>query len=395
MEYTVFVDESGTEGLDLNCRGNSRLFVLCAILIPTSRLADIRSQFETVCMRHRGQAKELKYQNVKRSYPKLRQLISEISEIDFITRFLVVDKPDAIKKLRDDKRKPVNFLKTLHRLLYEDIEEICPNLSIMCDQVKSGTTMLELKGYIDSIMETTLFRRFEFQFVQSEQEPGIQISDILSGVYREYLAYGSETEHGQEMRSWLSPRIDGKRDYPYQSKRLVVDTSEIGSTEYDLMIDHYAIELAESYLEGNQYDQDTNYKACVLFVHKLIDAYQQSEKKWVYLSDLRKSYALAFGKNITEQQYRSEVIGSLRDEGLLVVSKSTGGYKLPTCYRDMIEYINTNNKSLVKMVERIDKARRGILAATVNQLDILDNEEYIRLREFVDTLENSSLSSVR
>jgi hypothetical protein len=85
---------------------------------------------------------------------------------------------------------------------------------------------------------------------------------------------------------------------------------------------------------------------------------------------------------LSEQSFRS-VIGKLRDAGLLIASKTTGGYKLPTSMADMIEFVNRQNSQLTPMIHRVQVARQTVRRATDNAVDILAAPEFQNLRAAV------------
>ena len=89
---------------------------------------------------------------------------------------------------------------------------------------------------------------------------------------------------------------------------------------------------------------------------------------------------------ISEQRLRN-IIGRMRDRGLLIVSRHAGGYRIASCIADLHEYLNTQNTVVEPIIARIAKLRETVLRATADHaIDILQRAEYTRLRTVVDAL---------
>lgn len=88
-------------------------------------------------------------------------------------------------------------------------------------------------------------------------------------------------------------------------------------------------------------------------------------------------------KHMNEEYFRSKIIGNLRDKGILISSSNTG-YKIPTSKRDLESFLKHGNRVILPMLNRIKQARNAIKLATLNELDILEDEKYKELKNLLE-----------
>ena len=59
--------------------------------------------------------------------------------------------------------------------------------------------------------------------------------------------------------------------------------------------------------------------------------------------------------NLTEEQFRSEIISSLRQEGLIIVG-SRKGLKIPTTIDDFVNYISFSSNMALPILKNLKRA---------------------------------------
>ena len=160
----------------------------------------------------------------------------------------------------------------------------------------------------------------------------------------------------------------------------------------------------------------TGVQTCALPIWTFIDRYASSENKerqlqvacltlllryghedvdwWVATSTLRRHLESTCGEEIAEQKLR-HVVGGLRDAGVLIASRTAGGYKLATCERDLVYFLERQNSQLEPMISRVQKARETVRRATGGNLDILGYDEYRMLGAAVSAVEKCRIARER
>ena len=83
-----------------------------------------------------------------------------------------------------------------------------------------------------------------------------------------------------------------------------------------------------------------------------------------------------------KEQFSTQIVGHLRDKGVLIAS-SRNGYKIPTRASELKRYINHGKSIILPLLRRIGTCRDAILLATNNEYDILEENEFKKLKEIM------------
>ena len=151
-------------------------------------------------------------------------------------------------------------------------------------------------------------------------------------------------------------------------------------------IEGRAIDDAWSFIDRFCASDERDRVLQVACLHLLLQQGSRNSDWWVQTDTLRSHLEKAFGEEIGEHKLR-HLIGGLRDAGVLVASKIAGGYKLATCERDIVCFLERQNSQLGPMINRVQKAREIVKRATDAQLDILSYKEYRQLKAAVNAVE--------
>jgi hypothetical protein len=91
----------------------------------------------------------------------------------------------------------------------------------------------------------------------------------------------------------------------------------------------------------------------------------------------------------TERVFRQEIIGKLRDNGVIIASSSKG-YKIPSKEADLYDYVNHDANILIPMLARLKKCRDMIKLGSTNKLDLLDRPELQQIKTYFDVLDGNT-----
>lgn len=81
------------------------------------------------------------------------------------------------------------------------------------------------------------------------------------------------------------------------------------------------------------------------------------------------------GFDISIEVLRSTVIARLRDENVIIAS-SNKGYKIPSDYADMMDFIDRVNSTVIPYLKRLNKARESYRQASNGDIDLLKGINY-------------------
>lgn len=72
----------------------------------------------------------------------------------------------------------------------------------------------------------------------------------------------------------------------------------------------------------------------------------------------------------------------------MLIASSNKGYKIPREFEDMYDFALKVDSQVVPQLRRLNKARKNILMATSNQIDILKGPNFPNLVAFIDSMED-------
>jgi hypothetical protein len=375
MGKHVYVDESGDESVQLELPSISSFYIVCALVVDPSNLATVQKRFEEVRARY-FKNREMKSTGI--GNPPLRQhILQELAGGDFALHLLIGN-----KKLLTSPglRYPKSFIKYLHRFLYKEITKDHPAVHILADKIKNPAFMKEMRSYLDRNNVGGLFEMISFDFVDSKSDVCVQAADFIAGSVRACFERNPQTALTDPSMEKLRCRIVQLLPFPESYGRYIAKIPELN--EYDADIEARAVLEAEDFLRAHENAEDSETVLQVEVVRALLLALSWRDDCWVSTQALMSRLNVLVSEELTEQAFRG-VIGSLRDAGLLIASRTAGGYKLPTSMADITEFLNRQNSQLAPMIERVRIARDTVARATGNAVDILGAPEFQNLKAAV------------
>jgi len=79
------------------------------------------------------------------------------------------------------------------------------------------------------------------------------------------------------------------------------------------------------------------------------------------------------GYDYEEEEFRSNIIGSLGDDGI-IISGSRRGLKIPITMGEMLDYINYSSRQFIPMIKRTKRAVEVLKAKSLGTIDLLEYE---------------------
>lgn len=106
-------------------------------------------------------------------------------------------------------------------------------------------------------------------------------------------------------------------------------------------------------------------------------------RKYIPTKELRSHLAYNGYEIANNRLFRKNIIGKLRDEGV-IISSSSKGYKIPAKESELFDFVNHSLSMIMPMLKRIKKCCDSIKLGTIGKLDILQKEEYTELRKYFE-----------
>jgi hypothetical protein len=384
-ETWAFIDEYGNPNLDTDVKDVSTFFIVSAVILDGSVLAEVRAALELV-RHHFFQTGELKSAKLKDNRNRWIAVLSALAPIPFKFAGFVVDK----RRLDKDKYQwKQSFYKNLCGRLYSKLMKAFPALRIRADRFGTDEFKQSFANYIAKNHRPTLFDRGTFEFLmEGEDDLLVQLADILCGLLARCYDPKKQLSAPEELLRIVSDNALLIDEWPPRF-RVTGGRSEL-SSKVDDRIAEYSLQQAEDFIVKHEDDQDEIVRCQVAVLEQLVFERRFGEEArniatGALIDNLR---ARGLGDR-GETWFRMNVIAPLRDQGLLLTSSSSG-YKLPTCPEDLSTFVNHAETVCIPMLQRVNAACKAVKLATQGQVDVLAQPERAAVRALVAAIHQSS-----
>lgn len=371
----AFADEFGNNSFDFKTQGSH--FIIASVIMNLDELETINSQLEAIRTKY-FQTGEIKSNKVKGNHQRRLLILNSLKEINFNIYAVVIDK----KKLFGEGFKyKQSFYKYLNGILYKELYRTYPQLELIVDEHGTNEFMNGFKKYVEKNHIRNLFSGSDFNIQKSHNDLGVQLADFIAGTLGYIFDDLKKSEKSAEFEKLISTKLISLNHFPksYETKELI--DSELYS-EYDETITNLSLNRVFDFIDRTTGDTQLNVDR-INFLKLLLLFHQSNHhKKYTTSNEFIKHLNVNRDGVLSKEQFSTKIIGHLRDKGILIAS-SRDGFKIPTSARDMRIFINHGKGIVFPVLRRIEECRNSILLATNNKYDILDNNEFKKLKELI------------
>lgn len=207
----------------------------------------------------------------------------------------------------------------------------------------------------------------------------VQLADIVSGTISKCYI-DSAAPNYLEMLKGKIIRIE---DFPNNTTPYFA-VSNPNDNRYSKEIFDLSIRCANNFIAKNEYNEDYEKRMQVAFLkYLLFQVYNVSAEKFVSSFQIISILSEYANSRIRKDFLYRRIIAQLRDAGVIIAS-CTQGYKIPTCIDDIMTYLNQTNTLVSPMLHRVGICRNLIFQQTDRQLDILENDAFVKYKKYFD-----------
>jgi len=174
----VFIDESGDPDLQVQKRGVSEYFTLCAVIVDSSSLAEEHGKAQEIINKF-FPGGEMKSSAVGNNLLRRQRILEEISALAFTQYSQVIEK--GLIPMETGLRFRRSFVKFVHRTLYRKLFQAFTHLHVIAHQHGKSDFMRGFGDYLERRLEGGLFEGGDFKFGASRDFPFIQVADMIAG----------------------------------------------------------------------------------------------------------------------------------------------------------------------------------------------------------------------
>jgi hypothetical protein len=275
------------------------------------------------------------------------------------------------------------FVKFMHRQLLDRLFAAFPDIQVVSDRYGNDESMEGFKNYVLEKRlgrgQGDLFLKPSFEFAKSQDDPLIQLADMIAGSLSKIYDPKKRSPGKEEIHELLRGKALYVVDWPKRFR--AVPQPLVGGSPHDYTVRRYCMDQAHRFVAAHEDEENEETRAQVEVLSFLLFNFEAvSEGAWVPMDRLREQLEGLGISFSSKQQLYSKVIAKLRDGGVIVAS-SPHGYKLPRGVSDVLAFVERTDNIVVPMLNRLQSARDALLLATSGELDIVSDARFEVLRE--------------
>lgn len=376
---TAFIDECGSFGFDFTKQGNSKYYLICAIVVRDENISELHNAMKKIKLQNGFQNAELKSSSVGSNYNRRNKIFFELLQIDFKAIILVANKEEFIKGSPLTQYKP-SFIKFLHQRLYNMLYRVYPKLKLVEDEVGNSEFQESFKTYVQEHRpEYNMFDQYDFDYTDSKNESLVQLADFIGGSIYKSLSEPASPDY----LDMLKGKVMAIGEFPKKSVPFFA-TADQGDEIYDKDIYALALKSAYDFIEANKESTLFEKKMQIALLEFLLfQVHYVNARKYVSSAQLLNHLREQTEERIRRDFLYRRIIAQLRDSGVILASCAQG-YKIPISVADVVTYLNQTHTVVSPMLHRIEICRNLIKQKTENNLDVLDDSAFLRYKKYFD-----------
>lgn len=382
----AFTDEYGAFGWEIEDPNVSTHFIISAVLVKEGDLDAFRTDAEAIRKRY-FQSGEIKSKITGNNHARRLKILEELKKLPFSVFAVCIDKKSCLENMTmKGLLYKKSFYKFMNNIVHSELRRSFKNITVVADEMIDNDYMQSFCRYFDEHQDIKSFwGDADFQYYSSKADVGIQVADYISGALARVYDTHKHTSDTPDYYGVLKEKITHIEFYPRDYKSFNLDTSAIAK-DYDKPVAELCFSRAADYINKNENDRDEYVRARVLVAKHLLFRFMNNDiRGYIPTSELLERIRHAGLPIKSERAFRQEIIGKLRDEGVIIASSNKGGYKIPSKESDLYDYVNHDANIIIPMLARLKKCRDAIKLGTINGLDLLDHPEFQQLRSYIDS----------
>ena len=388
-KYYAYLDECGGFSFKDSVLEQEHLFIVAAIVAKESDIANMDITLKEISQQDFS-GQEIKSNRIKGNHTRRAKILSKVLKLPFSILCLIVDKRDILAE-HGVRRSKKYFYEFLNNLIYKELRSAYPMLSIVTDEVGDSEFAEEFTKYVRSHRKPiTLFDQEDFDIVNSKSVNFVQLADLIAGTLS-YIYEDKKKETVPQDINYLrmiEKKLLRVKFFPKSYDDSLFEHSE-GDDNYCRDIAQVAYRRAEQFIQENQKSTDENIQRQIFILNYLLFRFKyNSYRRYISTKELMNALQRANFGQMSEQAFRSKVIGSLRDKGV-IISSSPKGYKLPSSEKEINDYYQHVGTVVLPMIHRLSLCNEYLRLGSIDNLDYLQKNEFKGLQIIVEAFRNN------
>jgi len=378
----AFVDEFGAFGYDFSNSGCTTHFIISAIIVDRDNLPIVANGVSAIRQKYFQQG-EIKSSKIGKNHKRRITIINELKQLPFQIFAFVCDKQKVYEN--SGLRFKKSFYKFLNNIVYQELRIAYSNLAITADEIGDNDYLQSFAEYVKSKeIPLDLFDNSQFRFENSKYNVILQLADIISGS----LAYHYDERkkldaEGYNYISILGDKILRIKVFPETFETFNVNQND-HNPEYNPEIADICYRKAKHFIEINSKTEDVETKQQIAILNYLLFRFMnKSPRKYIPTKELINQLVYLGYEKMSLQTFRNKIIAKLRDNEV-IISSSTGGYKIPSTEKELYDFVNHGKSIIMPMISRLKTCNDVIRMGTDGKINLFEKAEYNSLSKMFE-----------
>ena len=378
----AFVDEFGAFGYDFSNSGCTTHFIISAIIVDRDNLQIVADGVSAIRQKYFQQG-EIKSSKIGKNHKRRITILNELKQLPFHIFAFVCDKQKVYEN--SGLRLKKTFYKFLNNIVYQELRIAYSNLTITADEIGDNDYIQSFVAYVKSKeIPLDLFDNSLFRFENSKYNVILQLADIISGS----LAYHYDERKkldadGYNYISILGDKILRIKIFPETFETFNVNQND-HNPEYNPEIADICYRKAKYFIETNSKTEDVEIKQQIAILNYLLFRFMNnSPRKYIPTKELINQLVYLGYDKMSLQTFRNKIIAKLRDNEV-IISSSTGGYKIPSTEKELYDFVNHGKSIIMPMLSRLKTCNDVIRMGTDGKINLFERAEYHSLSKMFE-----------
>lgn len=378
----AFVDEFGAFGYDFSNSGCTTHFIISAIIVDRDNLQIVADGISAIRQKYFQQG-EIKSSKIGKNHKRRITILNELKQLPFHIFAFVCDKQKVYEN--SGLRFKKTFYKFLNNIVYQELRIAYSNLTITADEIGDNDYIQSFVAYVKSKeIPLDLFDNSLFRFENSKYNVILQLADIISGS----LAYHYDERKkldadGYNYISILGDKILRIKVFPETFETFNVNQND-HNPEYNPEIADICYRKAKYFIETNSKTEDIEIKQQIAILNYLLFRFMnKSPRKYIPTKELINQLVYLGYDKMSLQTFRNKIIAKLRDNEV-IISSSTGGYKIPSTEKELYDFVNHGKSIIMPMISRLKTCNDVIRMGTDGKINLFEKAEYHSLSKMFE-----------
>jgi len=378
----AFVDEFGAFGYDFSNSGCTTHFIISAIIVDRDNLPIVANGVSAIRQKYFQQG-EIKSSKIGKNHKRRITIINELKQLPFQIFAFVCDKQKVYEN--SGLRFKKSFYKFLNNIVYQELRIAYSNLAITADEIGDNDYLQSFAEYVKSKeIPLDLFDNSQFRFENSKYNVILQLADIISGS----LAYHYDERkkldaEGYNYISILGDKILRIKVFPETFETFNVNQND-HNPEYNPEIADICYRKAKHFIEINSKTEDVETKQQIAILNYLLFRFMnKSPRKYIPTKEMINQLVYLGYEKMSLQTFRNKIIAKLRDNEV-IISSSTGGYKIPSTEKELYDFVNHGKSIIMPMISRLKTCNDVIRMGTDGKINLFEKAEYNSLSKMFE-----------